>query len=270
MSFSPLRTPPVQRPISALMRAVSWPAITLTRSIQDLRVTGQHHIPDSGPIIFVVNHTSHLDALIIGVALYEAGIPPYFAAKKELYDGPLGPLLRRLGQISVDRDNPVDTLQSLAAVLDRGQCVVIFPEGTFTHDRAGWPMRAKTGIARLHQLRPNVPIVPIAHWGSERLIHQWTGRVNFSRILHRSETVYVHFGSPVELTGESLKEQANSVMHVIAKDVARLRRKLGRDMGDPPETLFVPDRLDYLEKREVQPVSKLKRCGSAIKHYLRR
>ena len=240
MTFAPLKDQGSARPTPALMRAVSWPVISLTRLVQDLRVSGQHNIPAEGPVLFVANHTSHLDPLVVAVALYESGIPPVFVAKKEVFVGPLGPILRGLGQIRVDRSSPEGVVEEILARLDNGQCVVLYPEGTFTADPAGWPMRGKTGVARIAEARPDVPIIPVAHWGNERLIHQWTGRVNWSRILKRSETVLVHFGPAVELRGETLADRANSVMTLIAHDVARLRRKLGRDMGPAPEARFDP------------------------------
>lgn len=240
MTFAPLKDKASARPTPALMRAISWPVIFVTRAIQDLRVSGQHNLPATGPALLVANHTSHLDPLVVAVALYEAGIPPVFVAKKEVFVGPLAPILRGLGQIRVDRDNPQGIIDEIVARLDEGACVVLYPEGTFTKDPAGWPMRAKTGIARVAAARPNVPIIPVAHWGNERIVHQWTGKINWSRILKRTETVLVHFGPAVELRGETLAEKANSVMTVIAHDVARLRRKLGRDMGRAPEERFVP------------------------------
>lgn len=236
MSFAPMKNPDMPRETPALMRFLSWPIITFTRLIQDLRVSGQHNIPASGPVLFVANHTSHLDPFIIGVALYEAGIAPQFVAKKEVFNPVTTPILNGLKQIKIDRKNPAGSVDNMIAALDAGGCLVVFPEGTFTRDPYGWPMTAKTGIARIAQARPDIPIIPVAHWGNERLIHQVTGRFNMSRIAHRSERVYVNFGPAIDLSGENLQEQANSAMRVLAQDVARLRKKLGRPVGEPPST----------------------------------
>ncbi|MBM9432870.1 lysophospholipid acyltransferase family protein [Flaviflexus equikiangi] len=221
------------------MRILSGPVIAFTRSIQRLDVRGADNIP-AGPVIFVSNHTSHLDGFVVAVSIYEAGVPPRFVAKKELFRGPLGAFLRLIQQIEIDRDQPGGAIEHLATVLDRGDSLIIFPEGTFTHDPAGWPMRGKTGIARLAELRPDVPIIPVAHWGNERLIHQWTGRIRFSRILRRSEHVIVSFGPPLALSGDTYQEQADSVMTALAYEVARLRDELGRPMGEPPAQRYVP------------------------------
>ncbi len=51
--------------------------------------------------------------------------------------------------------------------------IVLHPEGTVTRDPDGWPMRAKTGAARLAMLAPDVSVFPIAQWGvqQQRLRH---------------------------------------------------------------------------------------------------
>lgn len=188
-------------------------------------------------MILAANHTGFLDPLIIGVGLYEEGIAPTFVAKKELFFTPVGQFLEGLGQMSVDRDKPDGFLETACAALDEGKALVIFPEGTFTSDPHGWPMTPKSGVARLAALRPDVPVIPVSHWGNERLIHPMSAKFNLRRILHRSERVYVNFGPPLDLKGETAREQANYLMTVIGADVARLRRKLGRDAGPMPEEL---------------------------------
>ncbi|WP_054952226.1 lysophospholipid acyltransferase family protein [Flaviflexus massiliensis] len=258
MTFVPLKERTPERDIPSLMRAVSWPVITLTRSIQNLVVTGRHNIPTT-PAIYVANHTSHLDGFIVAVALYEAGVAPRFMAKKELFTGPLGSIMRGLGQVQIDRDTPGGAVEQMAAELDRGHSIIIFPEGTFTHDRAGWPMRAKTGISRLNEIRPNVPIIPVSHWGNERIVHQWTGRISWGRILNRSEEVLLHFGPALTMQGETHQERANSVMTIIAQDVARLRKLLGRPMGEPPEERYVPGTLNHVKRKEMLAEKKRKR-----------
>ncbi|WP_182353981.1 lysophospholipid acyltransferase family protein [Flaviflexus huanghaiensis] len=260
------------------MRLLSLPVIAAVYLIQDVRITGRDNIPASGPAIFISNHTSHLDGFVIAVALYRSGIPPRFMAKRELFAQPLGSLLRSLGQIEIDRDAPGGVIEQMAGILDDGRSLIIFLEGTFTHDPAGWPMRAKTGIARLHEARPDVPIIPVSHWGNERIVHQWTGRVRWSRILHRSERVLLHFGPPVSLTGATYREQADSAMTVIAHEVARLRAELGRPMGSPPTERFEPDvlnhRLRTQARREARQAARAKRAarlqalGNAVNRFL--
>lgn len=255
------RRPERGREIPLAMRLLSGPVIAAMRLIQDLTVTGTENLPASGPAIFISNHTSHLDGFVVAVALYQAGIPPRFMAKKELFAEPLGTALRALGQVEIDRDAPGGVIEQMAEILDEDRSLIIFPEGTFTHDPAGWPMRAKTGIARLHEARPNVPIIPVSHWGNERIIHQWTGRIRWPRILHRTERVLLHFGSPISLTGSTYREQADSAMTTIAHEVARLRAELGRPMGTPPSERFEPEALNHRLRRQARQDAKALRLA---------
>jgi 1-acyl-sn-glycerol-3-phosphate acyltransferase len=53
-------------------------------------------------------------------------------------------------------------LDALVQALREGGAVIIYPEGTTTKQPELWPMRGKTGAARL-ALLTGAPIVPIAH-----------------------------------------------------------------------------------------------------------
>jgi 1-acyl-sn-glycerol-3-phosphate acyltransferase len=63
-----------------------------------------------------------------------------------------------------------DANQALAAAvkaLQRGEIVLVYPEGTVTRDPQFWPMQAKSGVARLALLAPDVPVIPVGQWGSQ-------------------------------------------------------------------------------------------------------
>lgn len=83
-------------------------------------------------VIVAAPHTSNWDFfLMLGMA-WSAGISPRWLGKKELFVGPLGPLLRALGGISVDRDDPSGVVESLVAEA-RGHhrlAIVVPAEGT--------------------------------------------------------------------------------------------------------------------------------------------
>jgi 1-acyl-sn-glycerol-3-phosphate acyltransferase len=63
----------------------------------------------------------------------------------------IGPFLRVLAQLPVRRGeaDAALVLKEGERALADGECVVIYPEGTATRDPAGWPMVARTGLARL-------------------------------------------------------------------------------------------------------------------------
>ena len=53
--------------------------------------------------------------------------------------------------------------------VEDGECVGVYPEGTITRDPDGWPMRGKTGAARI-ALATGCPVIPIGQWGAQELL----------------------------------------------------------------------------------------------------
>jgi 1-acyl-sn-glycerol-3-phosphate acyltransferase len=130
---------------------------------------GREHIPASGPVIFAANHRSFLDPFVIGAMSRR---PLYFVAKKELFRKPLQRwFLNSLGAFPIDRGNADgDAMGTARQVLERGDCVVIFPEGTRT--RPGGIGRAKRGVGRL-ALETGAPVVPVTVHGTTHIRTRW-------------------------------------------------------------------------------------------------
>ena len=201
--------------------------------------TGMEHIPATGGVILVPNHASHFDPLVIAHFIYGAGRWPRFLAKASLWDVPvLGALLRKVQQIPVERGS-VEAVKSLDALIDaiqEGGAVVIYPEGTTTRQPDLWPMRGKTGAARL-ALVTGAPVIPIGNWGAYRIFDPRTKKL---RVGPRTP-VSVTAGPPVDLsrwaddqpTREVLAEMTEAIMLDIRGLVAGLR-------GEEPAPLFEP------------------------------
>jgi 1-acyl-sn-glycerol-3-phosphate acyltransferase len=199
---------------------------------------GVENLPEHGGFIAVANHVSEVDPLMVGEFLIDAGRPPRFLAKKELFrTAPLKWILRGAKQIPVDR-NSADASKALAAAveaLERGECIFIYPEGSATRDPALWPMKARTGVARL-ALLSGAPVVPIAQWGPQAILPYKARR---PKLLPRT-TTQVLAGPPVDLaaylgrpvTGELLREVTDVVMHRVADLLAQLRHEAA------PQTFF--------------------------------
>ena len=150
--------------------------IPAVRLLFKLVPKGQEKLPKSGAYVLVSNHVTNVDPLAMAYFVYVVlKRAPHFLAKGNLFKNPLvGGLLRAAGQIPVYRggqrnDEP---LRAAHAFLDAGHCISIFPEGTLTRDPDLWPMRGKTGAVRL-ALETNVPVYPVAHWGSEQVLPQY-------------------------------------------------------------------------------------------------
>jgi 1-acyl-sn-glycerol-3-phosphate acyltransferase len=90
---------------------------------------GSEHLPRSGPLLLAANHRSFLDPFVIGSLTRR---PVYYVAKRELFRKPLQALLlNALGAFPIDRGSgDEDAIATAREILARGDCVVIFPEGT--------------------------------------------------------------------------------------------------------------------------------------------
>ncbi|MEA2251275.1 MAG: glycerol-3-phosphate dehydrogenase, partial [Solirubrobacteraceae bacterium] len=139
---------------------------------------GREHIPASGPVILASNHRSFLDPFVIAVM---ARRPIYFMAKKELFvNRPVSWLLSSLGAFPIDRGaSDRGAMDTARAILDRGDGVLLFPEGT--RIRPGALGRPKRGIGRL-ALETGAPVVPIAVIGTEAVRRGWRFRPHKVRI----------------------------------------------------------------------------------------
>jgi 1-acyl-sn-glycerol-3-phosphate acyltransferase len=159
---------------------------------------GREHIPQSGPIIFAANHRSFLDPFVIATMVRR---PMYYVAKKELFAHRLqGWFLNALGAFPIDRGHAdEDAMGTARAILERGDCVLIFPEGTRV--RPGALGRPKRGVGRL-ALETGAPVVPLAVIGTERIRRGWRIRPHKVRIRAGKPLSFPRVESPsAELAG---------------------------------------------------------------------
>lgn len=205
------------------------PLLVLTR--RDWR--GREQLPASGGVIIVSNHISYADPLVVAHYVYDQGRWPQFLAKQGVFDVPvIGRILHRLGQIPVRRGT-VDAAQALASAAEAvraGDAVVIYPEGTITRDPQLWPMRARTGVARLW-LETGAPVVPVVNWGAQHLIHP---RMRKLRLRLRTP-VTVMAGPPIDLSAYRDVPVTNAVLQEITEQVMlRLQELLAQVREEPP------------------------------------
>jgi len=216
---------------------------------------GQENIPASGPAILVFNHISYADPFVASHFVFDRPRELRFLAKASLFKIPIGSyILRQIHQIPVQRysTDAVKALQAAIAALNRGEAVVIYPEGTCTKDPELWPMQGRTGVARL-ALLTGAPVIPIAQWGAQRIHHPITRKLR----LRPKTPVTVSAGPPVDLSAfdgrpaasaDVLREVTDVIMHRLRDDVAALR-------GEPAPTgpLFVPPPKSAAPSPEVTP-----------------
>ena len=151
----------VNTPVYWIVRAVLQPLIQLYFRLSR---NGRQHIPAKGGVLLASNHRSFLDPFAIGCCLRR---PIFFVAKQELFRyRPIGWILNCLGAFPIRRgESDEEAMKTARMLLERGDAVVIFPEGT--RHRTGSLAQPKRGVGRL-ALETGLPVVPIAVLGSER------------------------------------------------------------------------------------------------------
>jgi 1-acyl-sn-glycerol-3-phosphate acyltransferase len=107
-----------------------------------------------------------------------------------------------------------------------GELVVVYPEGSLTRDPDLWPMRGKTGAARL-ALLAGVPVIPVVQWGPQEVLAPYSRRLH----LVPRRTVTLAAGEPVILDdlldrpidAALLKEANDRIMAALTAGVEQLR-----------------------------------------------
>jgi 1-acyl-sn-glycerol-3-phosphate acyltransferase len=135
----------------------------LMRTWFRIRLEGEEHIPEAGPVILASNHRSNMDPVLLASAVRR---PVAFMAKAELFVGPLGWIMRWIGQFPVRRGGiDREALRRTDAILARGSMLGLFPEGT----------RGDGGFSAVHPglayivVRQRCPVLPVAIFGTERV-----------------------------------------------------------------------------------------------------
>ncbi|MGK2850204.1 MAG: lysophospholipid acyltransferase family protein [Candidatus Limnocylindrales bacterium] len=179
--------------MTALATATRLGLAGLTR----VRVEGAlDQIPREGPVIVAVNHASNLDPILIASTLMpKLGRRLQWLGKKELFSWPiLGWVARNGGVHPVDRAKAdVEAFRLANKILDEGHLLLVFPEGTRSHD--GALQDARDGAAFL-ALRTGAPIVPVGITGS---FDVWP---RGQKLPHPGGRVIARVGTPFRLVDE--------------------------------------------------------------------
>jgi 1-acyl-sn-glycerol-3-phosphate acyltransferase len=133
-----------------------------------------------------------------------------------------------------------ESLVAAKEALLGGKFVVIYPEGTITRDPEGWPMRSRTGVARLALdcLEAGVPVLTAARWGTRDILNGYTKKFRpFPR-----KTVRVDVSEPVDLSEFKGREIDNDLLREVTDFLmTRVRDQLAVLRGEPaPDQFYVP------------------------------
>ena len=223
--------PPAGRPLgtNGYFKFGAGVLIPILSAITKRDWRGMENIPQSGPVIVVSNHISYADPLVFSQFLYQNGRAPRFLGKASVFRIPIiGKIIAGSGQIPVEREseNARFALQHAIAFLRAGHCLGVYPEGTLTRDENFWPMRAKTGIARL-AIITQVPVIPCAQYGAQEVLPRYGKLPRF----WRRTKVSVWAGKPLEFSRwkgkeedpQALKEATEYVMSALTRLLEHIR-----------------------------------------------
>ena len=158
---------PIESSITLLITMLTVMGRIFGQTVTRMTVEGAiDEIPRDGPLILAANHASNLDAVVLGSWLtprLERRI--HWLGKKELFDWPIvGWTAAHGGVHPVDRGAAdVEAFRLAQRILDEGNILFVFPEGTRSPD--GSLQEARDGLALL-ALRTGAPIVPLGIAGS--------------------------------------------------------------------------------------------------------
>ncbi len=228
----------------ALLRFVLW---CVTHSIYRIRIIGRDHIPAKGGALFVCNHVSFFDALLV---IASTDRPVRFMMYQGIYDRPwIKPFAKIIGTIPVSSEQrPRELIHSLKAASDairNGEVVCIFAEGQIT--RIGQMLPFRRGFERIMK-DLDAPIVPVALDGA--LGGPWSfQRGSFKHLVtaHCPHPVTVSFGQPLPSTATSFAvREAVQALQVNAwqlrrKQMQPLHRNLVRMARKHPHRLAMTD-----------------------------
>jgi 1-acyl-sn-glycerol-3-phosphate acyltransferase len=204
--------------------------------------------PDQGGVIIAINHLSHADTTLMARMIWSSGRVPRFLIKAGVFEWPvIGRMMHGAGQIPVYRGtkDAAQSLRDAVAALERGEAIVIYPEGTTTKDPDNWPMQAKTGIARLVLASPDTPVVPIGQWGPHKM-----GGFSIKR-LGRRRTSWASVGEPLDMSRFRGKEPSGALLREITDEImSAVRDEVALVRGEPAPAEFFQPRTAYVDKRK--------------------
>ena len=220
------------------MRDITYPPIIVTAKVgfkaMGLRfqLHGTENVPRTGGALLALNHISYVDFILGGFATQPSHRLVRFMSKRELFDHRLvGPLMRSLHHISVDRADGLASFEEGVRYLREGEVVGIFPEATIS--RSFELKEFKTGATRL-AAEAGVPVVPAILWGTQRMKTK-----SHPQDFSRGKTIAISVGTPLHPTGANPVAETAELKTAMARLLDETIRAYPAD-EQPPGSWWLP------------------------------
>lgn len=205
----------------------------VVRVLWNPTISGTENIPDEGPVILASNHQAYSDTVFLPGQVRRS---VHFLGKSDIFSGTspvhrvAAAVMRGLHVMPVDRSGgPASSsaIEAGLAVLERGDVLGIYPEGTRSPD--GRLHRGKTGVARF-AVETGAPIVPVAMNGAHEA---QVGNRFFPR---RRPRIHAVVGEPLDarafVAGLDPAQRATALRAVTDEVMARIQALSGQEQVD--------------------------------------
>ncbi|WP_291580477.1 lysophospholipid acyltransferase family protein [Clostridium sp. UBA6640] len=181
----------------------------------NVKITGYENIESlEGPIIFISNHLSNADGLVLNTILEKK--KPIFVAGEKLSENSFTKMGIRVVETITIKPNSADkeAIAKIIKNLKEGRNIVIFPEGT--RSRTGSMIEAKKGLLLIAKMS-KATIVPIGLCGTENFMpinDNDMGKESFKKA-----DIFINIGLPVEIVEKQKDEDKNSYSNRALKEL---------------------------------------------------
>jgi 1-acyl-sn-glycerol-3-phosphate acyltransferase len=200
---------------TGLYTFLRWLAVPFFGGVYRCRVQGAEHLPRTGPAMVAMTHKCFWDPVIAGMVFER---PLRFMAKKELFVNEYASrFISSLGAFPLDRGaGDRAALQTALTILDRGELLLMFPEGHRQTDDAVHGFLPGVGMIAL---RSGAPVIPFALDGTQ---YMWRdGRPGFPALRGRVGPA-VDLGDITARNSKAYREAAQRMYEAVAGLYARL------------------------------------------------
>ncbi len=183
-----------------IYRLSHWIVWILSRLFFRVKCFGYENIPSKGGVLVVANHQSFLDPLVIGACIKRDA---YYIGRADLFEknSLFAWILHTVHCIPIKRDGFTrQTFKIIKNLLEKGEVVLIFPEGTRSSD--GKLQRGLPGVGLIIDdvIKKGVKIIPARIFNSEQALGKGAKMVKFVPL-------EVKFGPPIAFGSINLQEE---------------------------------------------------------------